>query len=58
MFVGWMSAGKVHEKFIQANLLSGPSPDLEREISQLRIQYRDAHPETPSDRIWNKPISI
>ena len=44
IFVGWMSA----DKFVgvynsQASVQT--IMDLERDISQLRVQYRDAHPE-------------
>ena len=49
IFVGWMST----DKFVgvynsQASVQT--VTDLEREISQLRVQYRDAHPEAlPAD---------
>ena len=44
IFVGWISADKFvgvynSQAFVQTIM------DLERDISQLRVQYRDAHPE-------------
>jgi len=44
IFVGWLSADKFVKVYSsQASVQT--ITDLEREISQLRVQYRDAHPE-------------
>ena len=44
IFVGWMSAGKFVEVYTsQASIQT--VTDLKREISRLRVQYRDTHPE-------------
>jgi hypothetical protein len=44
IFVGWMSADKFVEVYT-SQASAQTSMDLERDISQLRVQYRDAHPE-------------
>jgi len=44
IFVGWMSADKFVEIYT-SQASAQTSMDLERDISQLRVQYRDAHPE-------------
>ena len=45
IFVGWISADKFVKVYSsQASVQTITA--LEREISQLRVQYRDAHPET------------
>jgi hypothetical protein len=44
IFVGWMSTDKFVEVYSsQASIQT--VTDLERDISQLRVQYREAHPE-------------
>ncbi len=44
MFVGWMSLDKLRDMYdSQASMQT--IMELQHEISQLRIQYRDAHPE-------------
>jgi hypothetical protein len=49
IFVGWISVNKFMSVYnSQASVQT--VTDLEREISQLRVQYRDAHPEAlPED---------
>ncbi len=44
IFVGWMSADKFLEVYT-SQASAQTSMDLERDISQLRVQYQDAHPE-------------
>ena len=44
IFVGWMSADKFVEVYT-SQASAQTSMDLERDISQLRVQYQDAHPE-------------
>ena len=44
IFVGWMCADKFVEVYT-SQASAQTSMDLERDISQLRVQYQDAHPE-------------
>jgi len=49
IFVGWISADKFVDVYNSQSSVQTVT-DLEREISQLRVQYRDAHPEAlPAD---------
>jgi len=44
IFVGWMSTDKFVDIYNSQSSVQ-TIMDLERDISQLRVQYRDAHPE-------------
>ena len=44
IFVGWMSTDKFVDIYNSQSSVQ-TIMDLEREISRLRVQYRDAHPE-------------